>query len=315
MRDPSLFSVRRFVLISAIVAPMLVACAPSTEEQRAPLPPPNEPASIAASDETRRTIGVETWGISNDPERYETTVRGYDAQNRRVAELRHKAIVIDDEHVTVEIRLSGERGSAFMQIDFEGREGETEDTSELSMTITENTFPDADGTEDVLARMTADTGAGGEVTSGMLSGGGGSLVKSSLHPLEGQRLVENNCQELIASCGMELVRSGGSAAANSNACSRLVRATGITMVCKAAGRLIGRAVGLLAGGYVGGPAGAAVGGAAGGVAGGYIGKHGCSYATGRNEAQRECVAATTSALGQTAGGEQCQSARTACTGS
>ena len=314
MRVPPRFRATRLFLVAAILAPLTVACGAGDDGSEEQFPAPTDDAYVAASDDTRRELGVEKWGVKADGPANTVLIRGYGARDERLVEVRHVTRIVDDTHVEIDIALTGKRGAATMRLGIEGKEGPTDEESEIVTTMLDNTFAGDAASARVLSRMRVDTNADGPVAtspSGTIVGGG-SLVTRAITPQDGS--LVGNCAELLSSCGVEVVRAGGSAALNSDACAQLLRARGITMICRAAGRFVGRLIGGAAGSLAG-PVGTVVGGGVGGVAGGALAAEGCRYATGQREAQRDCVAAATGAAGQTSRSTQeCQSTRAACTG-
>ena len=308
------FRVSRSLLVAAFLAPLAMACGAAEDGVDERFPAPDDDAYVPASEETRRELGIEKWGVKADGPANTALIHGYGARDERLLEVRHVTRIVDDTHVEVDIDLTGKRGAANMRFGLEGKEGATEDESEVVMTMLENTFAGDGATTRVLSRMRADTNADVPISTSPAGTvvGGGSLVTRAITPQDGS--LVGNCSELLSSCGVEVVRAGGSAALNSDACAQLVRAEGITLVCRAAGRFIGRLVGGAVGSLVG-PVGTVVGGAGGGVAGGALAAEGCRYATGARDSRRECVATATGAAGQTArSSQQCQSIRSTCTG-
>lgn len=314
MPSPTRLRVPRVFLVAGILAPLAVACGAGDDGSERQFPAPDDDAYVAASEDTRRELGIEKWGVKADGPSNTALIHGYGARDERLVEVRHVTRIVDDTHVEIDVALSGERGSASMRLGLEGKEGPTDEESEIVMTMLANTFPDDASSARVLSRMRADTNAGGPVATSPAGvvGGGGSLVTRAIVPQDGN--LVGNCAELLSSCGVELVRAGGAAALNSDACAQLLRAEGITLICRAGGRLLGRLIGAAAGSVVG-PVGTVVGGVAGGVAGGALAAEACRYATGARESRRECVAAATGAAGQTArSSQECQSIRSTCTG-
>ncbi|MBS2017636.1 MAG: hypothetical protein JST00_32455 [Deltaproteobacteria bacterium] len=307
---------RGLFVLAGVLAPLAVACS-SADESASSFPTPKDDAFLPASDETKRELGIEKWGVTNDGPRSTAIVHGYGARDEMLVELRHVTKVIDDSHVEIDITLSGKRGSGRMRLGMEGREGPTPEESEVEIKMLDNDIAEDPAAAKLLSRMNVDTNSEVPVTTastGVVGGsGGGKLVGSSIEPQDGN--LVGNCSQLLASCGTQVVRAGGSAALNSDACARLVRAEGITLICGVAGRLVGRLVGGLIGSAVAPGAGTAVGGAVGGVAGGALAKEACRYATGARDARRDCASAATGAAGQAAqASQECQSIRSTCSG-
>lgn len=309
---------RRYsIFLAGLLGPLAIACGGggSDEAVDEKFPSPADDAYIAASPDTRSELGIEKWGVTNDGPANTAVVHGYSAKDEMLVELRHVTRVVDDEHVEVDITLSGKRGSAAMRIGFEGKDGPTDEESVVEMTMLANTFAENTSTASVLSHMRVDTNSDSPIfgSSAGVTVGGGSLVSSSITPQDGN--LVGNCAQLLGQCGVQVVRAGGSAAYNSDACARLVRAEGISLICRFAGRFIGRLVGGAVGTAVAPGVGTAVGGVAGGVAGGALAGQACRYLTGATEARQQCVSAATGAAGQTArSSQECQSIRATCAG-
>jgi len=306
----------RLFLLAAIVAPLAAACGGADESaQEERFPAPTDDAYVAASDDTKRDLGVAKWGMKADGPSNTAFVHGYGANDEMLLELRHVTRIVDDEHVEVDITLSGKRGTGSMRIGFEGKEGPTDEESVIEMKMLGNDFASNAASESVLSHMRIDTNSDSPIfqAASGVGASGGSLVSKSIQPQDGN--LVGNCAQLLGQCGVQVAQAGGSAAYNSDACRRLIVGEGVSLICKAAGRFLGRLLGAAAGSAVAPGVGTVVGGVAGGVVGGRLAQEGCRYLTGARDSRSECVQAATSAAGQTArSSAECQSIRATCTG-
>jgi outer membrane lipoprotein SlyB len=173
------------------------------------------------------------------------------------------------------------------------------------MTIESNEFAQSPDAQKVLDRISADTGTGTpQVEQGT------SLVNSLVHPLADGELLDSPCQNLLK-CSGELVSSAAAAAAESSACGRLLKSTGVVLLCKAIGATVG---GAIVGGFAGaatietGP-GALLAGAAGVAAGRLLGGAAvgqlCSILTNNTKDSVDCTSKTYDAVRAQAANDEC----------
>jgi phage tail tape-measure protein len=170
--------------------------------------------------------------------------------------------------------------------------------------------------------MREDTGEGADEA---MLGTGSPVVTQTITPREGTGELVQRCTSLLGQCSSQLVRRGATAIVNAEACGRLLRTRGVTLICGAVGGFVGRWLGGLAGGAVGslgGPVGTAVGGAAGSFAGArggrWLGQQGCRWLTGSTQAieelaTRECFRAASDAVMESAqSSQQCRAIASSC---
>jgi hypothetical protein len=213
MRLPTL--VPGFVLSLSCVA--VAACSAPSE----PGPPPTDPLVYAASEETRREVGVHTWGYANDAAASASFFRAYDAKNAKIAEVRQSFVTVDEFTRRFELEMHGSAGDAVQRIDFVAHVADDDTTVTYDANVLENGFRPGSVAAQILARLEPD--ANGGATS--LASPAASLVTKT-RPLN--RLVDQG-PELLQCCS-ELSREGAQMSASAAGDCSLVQPGGPPLV-------------------------------------------------------------------------------------
>ena len=286
-----------FVAAFLIVGP-LVACGDAGSSEEAPSgPAPTDPYLVDASEATRAETGVAKWGIASDEATHATILRGYDASNRRLAEIRQTFELIDADHAAIRLTMTGAKGEATMRVELTATKNG--DDAQIDGAVVENTFDQLPDAQKLLAHLEADTAAGaGQVGSGSLVGSGQTKPQA-----EGQQLVQP-CQAALQSCGQQLNRASQAVSSSADSCAKLVRSANFTLVCAGAGALIGGAIGFFGGG---------VGALPGAWGGATFAARGCAALSGFATNGFDCVADSWNASSAQGEASRCQdSARQNC---
>ncbi len=256
--------------LSVLVGSSSVACSSAgSDSDSAPAKPKSEihdPVVVPASATTRSELGVATWGIHVDASG-SFFVRGYDASNALVVQFEQQTTTLDDLHGTVDISVTRQSGTRTMKIALEAQPHGAE--KDVQMRVLENAFAGDADARHVLDRIAADTKSQPGSLSNSGTGGGSSLVTTSVHPSYwGESLIDDVQCSLNLSCAGDLVSAGSSVVLGAASCALLVTSAVATVGCVAA---TGVTVVLAAGCVVaeGATAPAEAAGCAAGVTGGY----------------------------------------------
>jgi hypothetical protein len=273
-----------FAFLAVAVAPAVSGCS-SEEAEPEPSGKPKvaEPVTFDASEATKKELGVVAWGA--DGSNGEMKVSGYDAHGGVVAVVQQRTVMVDATHHYFETTLSGAE-NARMKLDATVGAFDDKGEFDLELRMSETTFEDSPRAQSFLDHLKEDMEGGGQPST-LLQG-------QSLHPSDengGGQLVQQNCVQLLQSCGQALSRFGGPLLP----CARLAQSGLIVARCA------------LIGGAAGGLAGAALGGALCAVAGAArIGRQAFGCAAGAVDTYRNWDERTTNMS------TSCRGARDSC---
>jgi hypothetical protein len=232
------------VAVSSLsLATAFAGCASPTDD--APMgPPPADDSVYPATAATESDIGVAKWGYTKDPATDVVVFHGYDDHNAKMVELRQTTESTSADTARVTVTMSGKVATGSEKIDFFLKPSADGKSKDLSMQVVENTFASGGAAARVLARLGADTKAGG-AGAPSLAGGNGSLTQS--HPLD-DGLV-GRCSDTTV-CTSELIDQKVAAAAATDKCG-LVKPGAELLVATGVGFAAGGPLGALAGGLGG----------------------------------------------------------------
>jgi hypothetical protein len=196
---------RRLLVLSPIaMSLLLVACSSGSSPDDEPVagPPPSEPTVFEASAETKRDLGISTWGFDD---RSGTTIfHGYDSRNAQVVELRQSADETADPFTKrITMKLTGKLGAASATIDVGVVVSADYQSASYAKTTIENTFDGGIGGK-VLAHLSPDSMTMVQKTA---TGGASLLGTKTLRPegIDAGALIGEQTQ--LVQCCCELTNA------------------------------------------------------------------------------------------------------------
>lgn len=224
---------------------MISMSACSSEGEHDGIPDVAEPVSVAASDDTKRELGVVVWGAQS-AQGNDFRIAGYGADGRVALVVEQKTVISGDSENAFVTTLSSANVQARMRLEGRMTPVDASGQFEIKLEMAENTFQASPVATNALVQLQKDLEAaasGAATTTSLVSAKGIAPMASSSG---GQQLVEQRCTPLLRSCAGSLVRAGKPLVPCAMA---LVQAGGI-LLCGVAGFFAGGPVGALQAGAV-----------------------------------------------------------------